>query len=370
MANDKGHISTVDQVHIKKLETEFVILGFEAICTSCLTNKLCEKVDLKQWMNPDNDLNFNRYKLCSPDVFQVGVFRFEIGVDWPVTLEYGVPQAGGGAGGRNQQQWFRHVFLTDTSKKHHFLNGYIRRVDNSELNVSIHCVMKLLNTSDDRSLVKQTAIGDGGMYIMRPRAEVRAPFWATLPEIFDSSEGWLHEGGKLRVVYQLSMATEHDLTKVPCPKAETCDGLLEMLTMGNWDVTLRVGDPPMDIVAHACVLGARSPVFFARMFESNSDLEVELGFSDSESGAEEEEEGGPKIVVLEDFDPQAVHDMVRYMYGGEVPDTSLENDEQIILLMTAANWFEVESLVDRSFGSYVTGSPSKRSLSSSRSRTI
>ena len=35
------------------------------------------------------------------------------------------------------------------------------------------------------------------------------------------------------------------------------------------------------------------------------------------------------------------------MYGGEVPDTSLENDEQIILLMKAANWFEVESLVDR-----------------------
>ena len=44
MANDEGHISTVDnRVHIKKLETEFVILGFEAICTSCLTSNLCKK---------------------------------------------------------------------------------------------------------------------------------------------------------------------------------------------------------------------------------------------------------------------------------------------------------------------------------------
>ena len=36
-------------------------------------------------MNPDNDPDIHRYKLCASQVLEVGVFKFEIGVDWPVS---------------------------------------------------------------------------------------------------------------------------------------------------------------------------------------------------------------------------------------------------------------------------------------------
>merc|ERR1719387_234891 len=58
-------------------------------------------------------------------------------------------------------------------------------------------------------------------------------------------------------------------------------------------------------------------------------------------------ESRTKEAVFPDLDPRAVREMVRYMYGGEVPEAALANDEQTIALMTAANHFCVQSLVDR-----------------------
>jgi hypothetical protein len=331
MGDADRHISTVDKtVRIEKRETQFVVPAFEEICTSCLTSNLCKKVDADQSMNPDNDPNLLRYKLCASHFIQVGDFKFEIGVDWPVKLEHETPPAGVGAANRNRQQQppRRHVFMTDMSKKHHSINGHIRRVDDSQLEASIHCMMKLLNTTEERSQVKRTAKGHGGMFVLRPSTQIRAPFKVTLPEIFDSNKGWLHEGGELRIIYQLSMATEHDLTKAPCPKAETCVAMLAMLDAGNGDVILRVGEHHETIEAHACVLGARSPVF-AATFNN--------GMRESET----------REALFEELDARAVNEMVRYMYGGEVPEDSLQNDEQTFYLMAAANHFQVESLVDR-----------------------
>jgi hypothetical protein len=125
MANAERTVSTVDRtVRIEKRETEFNIPAFEEICTSCLTSDLCKKVEADQSMNPDNDPNLHRYKLCASHVLQVGVFKFEIGVDWPVKLEHEAPQGGCGVANRNRQQQTprRHVFLTDMSKKHHSIN--------------------------------------------------------------------------------------------------------------------------------------------------------------------------------------------------------------------------------------------------------
>jgi hypothetical protein len=332
MADDEeGTVSTVGRtVKVEKRQTEFVIPGFEEICNSCLTSDICKKVDPDQSMNPENDPNLHRYKLCSDKYIEVGVFKFEIGVDWPVKLEHEAPQAGAGPEKRNRQQLppRRHVFLTDMTKKHHSINGHIRRVDSSQLEASIHCMMKLLNTTEDRSQVKRTAKGLGGMFVLRPSTQIRAPFKVTLPDIFDPSKGWLHKNGELRIVYQLNMATEVDVTPAPCPKTEVCQAFLALLDSGTADVTLKVGEPPERIEAHSVVLGARSPVFGA-MFLG--------GFRESQT----------KEAVFKELDPRAVREMVRYMYGGEVPEAALANDEQTIALMTAANHLCVQSLVDR-----------------------
>jgi speckle-type POZ protein len=123
------------------------------------------------------------------------------------------------------------------------------------------------------------------------------------------------------------MATEVDMTPPPCRKTEVCNAFLAMLDAGKGDVTLKVGNPPERIEAHANVLGARSPVFEV-MFTN--------GMRESET----------KEAVFEDLDPRAVREMVRYMYGGEVPEGSLSKDEHTIALLTAANRFDVQSLMD------------------------
>merc|ERR1719389_939954 len=80
MGDADRHISTVDKtVRIEKRETQFVVPAFEEICTSCLTSNLCKKVDADQSMNPDNDPNLLRYKLCASHFIQVGDFKFGIG---------------------------------------------------------------------------------------------------------------------------------------------------------------------------------------------------------------------------------------------------------------------------------------------------
>jgi hypothetical protein len=324
---DSRSVSTLDRrVRIEKRETEFSIPAFQDLCNSCLTSEICRKVDADQSMNPENDPNLQRYKLCATQVLQVGVFMFEIGVDWPVMLEH---EQHAGAAARNRQPPRRHVFLTDTTKKHHSINGHIRRVDSSPLEASIHCMMKLINTEEYQSQKKQTQKGQGGMFVLRPSTQIRAPFKVTLPEIFDPKKGWLHNEGELRVVYQLSMATEHDVTPAPCPKVEVCDAFLKLLDTGGGDVTLKVGVPHERIEAHSVVLGARSPVLEA-MFTSGKWRESET-----------------KEAEFEDLDPGAVRAMVRYMYGGDLPAELLADDELTMAIMTAANYFRVQSLVDR-----------------------
>ena len=144
------------------------------------------------------------------------------------------------------------------------------------------------------------------------------------------------------------MAVAEDAADLPLAVAVAVEPVAEdaadpAVAAGKGDVMLHIGVPCQTIWGHKCVLEARSPVFAHMFAQEDSTRESFDKFQDLS------DDGRPEIYefVFEEFAPRAVRLMLRYMYGGDVPEMSLGKDEQVIDLMRAANWFCVQSLVDR-----------------------
>lgn len=152
-----------------------------------------------------------------------------------------------------------------------------------------------------------------------------------LKSVLDAANGWLVDD-TLTVECTMTVSLAR-VTSLPFQKADLPDAMADLgSALGALldserfaDVVLVVGEERLH--AHSIVLAARSPVFEA-MFSTCM------------------QERDSKEVTIEDLDPGAVKNMLRFMYTGS-SSSSWANDCETVALLEAAHRYQVTVLIEQ-----------------------
>lgn len=282
-------------VYTHECTGEFELINFAAVCAAVKTVATRKK---------------NFWQVCSPPVMAAGKYHFGITVAWIADDEGN---------------------LERDAK----LGVMVERLDDTE--ESTHVWLKRFVVVN-RQASRNKKMADDQYFRIGPGADrgwapspagARTSGGPTLREIFDASQGWLHEGA-LKVACEMSVLVDvvfplSTFASSSCQQ-EVCDSLGELLASKHLaDKVLTVGDTRLEV--HAAILAARSPVF-AKMFASDM------------------REGREKEVPLADLEAGAVRALVTFLYTGKAPREAMDSEERSIALLQAAHRFEVPSLID------------------------
>lgn len=249
-------------------------------------------------------------ELCSGPLIAVGEYRFDIRVVWAVHDDGAV------RGDRG-------------------LGVYVTRLDRSDGPAVVKLDLRVLN----RDVAKSVAsIGTCYAPLAFGVGRGCSPSFGSgvglmdlpLSKVLDASQGFLHDG-TLRVECTLSVVAGLERSSSPLlendTQKEVLDSFRAILRSELYsDVVLKVGG--QTIAAHTLVLAARCPVF-AAMFSSSM------------------KECTDRVVHIADLEPNAVREMVSFLYTGDVCAEALETDDSATAILQAAHRYQLSSLVER-----------------------
>jgi len=209
----------------------------------------------------------------------------------------------------------------------------VRRSDTSPGLVFAKVAIQIVNSSTDKSIAKEfrqyrafeQKARRGWSGSATPETSIKD---LTLRNLSDPSKGWLFSGA-IRIICKISIMmgtdTIESVEDAYSTQKDVCDSFKTLLESERYaDVTLHVKGEKMSV--HSVILAARSPVF---------DAMLSSGMKESRA----------KQIKIEGLEPEAVRQLVHFLYTGDVKEDVLVDDDAVASLLHAAHMYGASALV-------------------------